>query len=191
MDLNCGISNITRCTQCQTELYKSCSSSGQAHPLLRVKDSSHLHMVLVGMLPTLRMPNWRAWRRRQADCLFIFEKSNGVDTSSGKCFCVVLSTGRASKHAHPHPSCVVFVTDDKMGSSIIELNKERGKKGILTPLSNQTVKVIDMRVPIHTLIKSTSLFSWTFASIYDFLSTVFFIFFLILFIFLNLFFYYF
>jgi hypothetical protein len=144
----------------------------QAHPLLRVKDSSHVHMVLVGMLPTLRMPNWRAWRRRQADCLFIFEKSNGVDTSSGKCLCVVLSTGRASKHAHPHPSCVVFVTDDKMGSSIIELNKEREKKGILTPLSNQTVKVIDMRVPIHTLIKSTSLFSWTFASIYDFLSTV-------------------
>ena len=90
----------------------------------------------------------RAWRRRQADCLFIFERSNGVDTSSGKCFCVVLSTGRASKHAHPHPSCVVFVTDDdKMGSSIMEKIK-KGKKrrrGILT-LSNQTVKVIDMRV---------------------------------------------
>jgi len=56
-----------------------------------------------------------------------------------------------------------------MGSSIIEEKKEREKKGILTPLFNQTVKVIDMRVPGHTLLKSTSLFSRTFASIYDFL----------------------
>ncbi|KAL3582884.1 hypothetical protein D5086_017216 [Populus alba] len=41
----------------RTLLGNTGTSRGQTHPLLMVKDSSHPHMVLVGILPTLRMPN--------------------------------------------------------------------------------------------------------------------------------------